>query len=87
MTVDVPSSGQSYATTLDNILGNAAIWDTDTWDNFSWVYEGVSYLVRPLPQQSLLGYTLQVEISASVTAFTEIIPPITVEYRESNRFV
>src|SRR5690606_36742621 len=67
--------------------GNQALWDTFNWDEDVWASEGATYFIASLPAQTLIGHTMQVTISGEATDETEVVSPITIEYRESNRFL
>lgn len=67
--------------------GNQALWDAFDWDEDVWASEGATYFIASLPAQTLIGHTMQVTISGEATDETEVVSPITIEYRESGRFL
>ena len=66
---------------------DSAFWDEFNWDEANWSTDGIVYFIGALPAQVLIGMTLQVSLDGSVEAGTEFIPPITLLYRESLRFL
>ena len=66
-------------------------WGDHNWapdaDALYWSAEGVAYFIGALPAQTLRGHTMQIIIDADVSEETEIVSPITFEYREANRFL
>lgn len=72
--------------------GGITRWDKFNWDEGYWSDEGIGYFIGSLPagtirQQALVGMTVQVTITASCDRETEVVPPITLEFRESDRFM
>ena len=49
--------------------------------------EGIGYFIGSLPAQTLVGHIFEVAISSHTNGQTEIVPPLTFEFRESNRFI
>lgn len=78
-----------YSVSLSSAAAGAAesVWGTAVWDTALWSFEGLAYFIGALPAQTLIGRTFQVAINADVNVRTEIIPPITFQYREANRFL
>jgi hypothetical protein len=74
-----------------------ALWDAANWADdldpvlsanpLVWTAEGLAYFIGALPAQRLRGHTMQVTITAEVEDETEVVSPITFEYREANRFL
>lgn len=65
---------------------NPSEWDFE-WDTDSWASEGYTYFIGSLPAQTLIGRLFQVTIDAEVSSETEILAPLSFEYRESDRFL
>lgn len=61
--------------------------DGDPTTNYIWAQEGVVYFIGSLPGHKLVGMTLVVVISGNTSAGTEFVPPFTLLYRESLRFL
>jgi len=88
VTITISDSGRSTTVPLeatsDAVGGEwgSAVWGTDVW-----AAEGLQYFIGALPAQTLFGHTMQVTITAEVPSQTEVVSPITFEYREANRFL
>lgn len=92
-------SGASVTVTIGDTTSNHTVtlassgvltetyWDEFDWDEVDWTSEGFAYFIGSLPAHTLIGRTFQVTIDASVGAVTEIISPISFDYRESDRFL
>lgn len=88
VTVTISDSGRSTSVALGSTSDAVgALWDSATWDSDVWAAEGVEYFIAALPAQTLFGHTMQVTITADVPDRTEVVSPITFEYREANRFL
>jgi hypothetical protein len=88
VTVTIADAHTSYTIALAGTGGGASFfWDVGLWDSSRWSGEELSYFIGALPSQTLRGHAVQVTISGDVTQLTEIVGPITFEYRESNRFL
>lgn len=98
VTITIRDQTRSYSVALQTASTSEEelIWDEGDWaadaaaegdPGAEWAQEGVAYFIGALPAQTLLGHTFKVDVSAEVSAETEIIPPITFEYRESQRFL
>ena len=88
VTLTLSDSLQSHTVTLDATdQSTLSEWDAFDWDDDSWSGEGVSYFIGALPAHTLIGRVLQVTADALVSTETELISPISVEYRESDRFL
>lgn len=86
--VVVPDTGQTFSA----YLGVSSTFVTSEWDEFQWDVgiwsaEGLVYSVDSLPAQSLSGNTMQLVITAVTNQRAEIAPPVTLLYREANRFL
>lgn len=68
-------------TTSESYFGEAQ-FGQDTFSS-----EGITYFVGALPTSALIGRTMQVVVTAQAIKETEVIPPLTFEYREANRFL
>ena len=66
---------------------NPSVYGTAVFGTDSWSFEGLSYLIAALPAVQLHGRTFQISINGSVSSRTELIPPVTFQYREANRFL
>jgi hypothetical protein len=94
VTVILSDTKNSYSIPLESV-GELVVssWDTFNWaldtgpSTSVWSSEGSTYFIGTLPAQSLLGRTMQVILEASATTRLEILPPISLEYRESDRFI
>jgi hypothetical protein len=88
VTVTITDQATTHTVTLESdTVGSESLWDSFTWDVDSWSFEGVSYFVGSLPAQTLLGRNFEVSITADVNTETTVLPPLTFEYRESQRFL
>lgn len=89
ITITITDRGaQSVTVPLDSVsAGNQITWDNFDWDEAMWSSEGVSYFLAALPANSLFGRTIQVTISGFVSGETEVVSPVTFEYRTANRFL
>lgn len=88
VTVTIGDTLSSKIVTLDSTSSEAGgVWDSGEWDSAKWASEGLSYFIAALPADTLFGHTMQVTISADATSETEVVSPITFEYREANRFL
>jgi len=87
LTLALVDSFQSRSITLTPTALGVSTWDDFNWDEANWSQEGFEYLIGALPAQTLIGRVLQLTLDADVTTETEIISPISVEYRESDRFL
>lgn len=90
VTVTISDSGRTFAVPLGATTDvEGASWDIDLWDAGSAVYaaEGLQYFIAALPAQTLFGHTMQVTVTAEVPDRTEVVSPITFEFREANRFL
>ncbi len=64
------------------------IWDESEWDGDAlWAQEGIAYFIGSLPMQRLIGQVIHLKANGNTTAGFEIVPPITLLYRQSNRFL
>jgi len=94
VTVVLSDTKNSYSVPLESV-GELTVtnWDTFNWAPDTgpsasvWSSEGSTYFIGSLPAQALLGRTMQVILEAEVNTRTEILPPISLEYRESDRFI
>ena len=88
VTITISDTQNSFSIPLasvgDLIISN---WDTFDWDDAVWSSEGVSYFIAAMPAHTLIGRTMQVTINAESGAGIEVISPISIEYRESDRFL
>lgn len=95
ITLALLDTSGAVATVTPSAQGVSTIkWDQFTWEddgdpntNYTWSTEGVTYFLSALPAQTLLGMTLQLFISGDTKAGTEFVPPLTILYRESLRFL
>lgn len=96
VTISIADNQQTATVTLSSTAaGDSAEWaaaddaegTAPLWDAFEWESEGLEYFVGALPAQRLFGHTMTVTITGDVTQRTEVVPPITFEYREANRFL
>lgn len=89
ITITIADRGsQSVTVPLDSVSsGTQTYWDQFDWDEAYWSSEGVSYFIASLPASALFGRTIQVTISGSISGETEIVSPVTFEYRTANRFL
>lgn len=90
----IPMSGATFTATLESI-GNEGqeLWQNDdgtvgtfNWGDI-WTTEGLDYKVAALPAHTLKGNTFKIILSATTDESTEIAPPLTILYRESNRLL
>lgn len=86
LTARIPSIDESYSDVLDAGAPTTPTWDSGTWDSSTWVNEGIGYNVIALPSR-IHGQSLQIELNATVSNQVEIAPPISIEFRESMRFL
>lgn len=95
VTVTITDASRSYSV-VPSATGTEGIpiWEDDgdagtslTWDDFVWPSEGVQYYIAALPGHTLSGQTVQLKIGGTVDAAIQIVPPITVLYREAIRFL
>ena len=88
VTITISDTQNSFSIPLASV-GDLIIadWDTFDWDDAVWSSEGVSYFIASMPAQSLIGRTMQVTINAESGSGIEVISPISIEYRESDRFI
>lgn len=88
-TVVISDTDNTYTVVLDNVsTTSGSVWDTMEWNTDSWAGDDqIGYFIGSLPPQTLLGRLIQFTITAMVNEPLEIIPPITVEFRETNRFL
>ena len=69
------------------LSGEVGRWDVDNWDEFFWdTDEQLGYFVASIPPD-VFGHTIRIEINASVRTESEFLSPISLEYRETNRFL
>lgn len=88
VTVTITDQAATHRVTLGATSDEGEyLWDAHNWDAMIWSAEGLSYFIGALPAQVLRGHTMQIIIDADVDAETEIVSPITFEYREANRFL
>lgn len=90
ITVTIQDAFRSYSVPLSRVSGEEAkaIWDSGTFDAAVWTAEGIAYFIGALPAQTLIGHTIQIDVSATnVDQRTEFVPPFTFQYREANRFL
>jgi hypothetical protein len=87
VTISIADRSSSYTVALQSVQGgNEAFWGQDNWDEFDWTSEGLSYFIGSLPAHALFGHTVQVTISAETEDETEVVTPVTLEFREATRF-
>lgn len=88
VSVTISDRGQSYSVTLSATDPTTTLlWDQFNWDEADWPPEGLAYFIGSLPAHTLIGQTIQVTISATTDVEVEVAPPITILYREANRFL
>jgi hypothetical protein len=76
-----------YTVSLEAVDGGTStLWDF-TWGD-PWSSETAGYFIGSLPAQALLGRVLQISIEGDADdAPFEVITPISIEFRESDRFL
>ena len=62
-------------------------WDQFNWDEANWTSESAGYFIAALPANTLLGRTLEIRVAGEADTFSQLIAPISLEYRESDRFL
>lgn len=93
VTITISDQSTSYPVVLEAIGGasdEGFLWDDADaeWDTATWVATtALQYFLASMPAQTLVGYTVQISISAAVDTETEVAPPFTILYREANRFL
>lgn len=88
VSVSISDTNNRYSIPLSSTsAGGVITWGEFLWGADEWTDEGVDYFVGALPAQALMGRVMEVGIASDTDTKTEIIPPITFEYRESNRFI
>ena len=88
VTITVRDRGEMFTVSPSQVSGlGEARWNEFNWNESSWAGGGLAYFTAALPAQRLSGRSMQVEIRAEVTQSTEVAPPISLLYREANRFL
>ncbi|MGM0386106.1 MAG: hypothetical protein ACQERF_09030 [Actinomycetota bacterium] len=88
VTITISDAGESSSVTLESLGEESlAVWDSAIWDTSRFATDAVSYFIGALPAQRLRGHTFQVTVEAVTSTPTEVVAPITFEYREANRFL
>ena len=63
------------------------LWDNFNWDAANWSVETLGYFIGALPGFLLAGRVFQLTIQTQSDSLTSFVPPISLEYRESDRFL
>lgn len=88
VTITVRDRGEIFTVNLSQVSGlGESHWNEFNWNQASWAGGGLAYFIATLPGHRLLGRNMQIEIRAEVTQHTEVSPPISLLYREANRFL
>ena len=88
VTINIADAARSVSVALASTSNDpGGVWDSAVWGTDVWAAEGLVYFIGALPAQALFGHTMQVTITADVGTTTEVVPPITFEFREANRFL
>ena len=88
VTITVADNLNSYTVVLDSAGSSEQIlWDQFSWDIGTWSGEGIGYFIGSLPAHTLIGRVLQITVDATVVTETELVSPISIEFRESDRFL
>ena len=88
VTLAITDRTNSYTVILDSAAGGDQLfWDNFNWNQVNWGGEGIGYFIGSLPAHTLIGRTMQLTVDALVSTETELLAPISVEFRESDRFL
>jgi hypothetical protein len=94
-TLTLGDTANFYTVSLDAVDGGTStLWDFVWYDEGppptgdAWSSETAGYFIGSLPAQALLGRVLQISIEGDADdAPFEVITPISIEFRESDRFL
>ncbi len=74
---------QAAGSEVDSVL----TWGNSTWGESIWGGRQLRQFIAALPAQTLVSQTFALEISSELTSELAVMPPITVQYRQANRFL
>lgn len=88
VTVRTPTA--TYNTVLTSAGSETStdlVWGAATWGAATWSGNVLKQYFAALPAQSLVSNSFSLEIGSDLVSELAIMPPITIQYREANRFL